>query len=143
MSTIESLNVPPSFPSQASSVHTALTLSSEFPQNCPLSSQHSVAFPAQSSKALPQFHMLRSATAMPTVLVSVRVTTAVMKHHEPTRLEEARARFTYPESQSTEGRQGRNSERMETWRQELIDAEAMEGCCLQACSSWLPQPAFL
>ena len=23
------------------------------------------------------------------------------------------------------------------------DAEAMEGCCLQACSPWLPQPAFL
>jgi hypothetical protein len=23
------------------------------------------------------------------------------------------------------------------------DAEAMEGCCLLACSSWLTQPAFL
>jgi hypothetical protein len=23
------------------------------------------------------------------------------------------------------------------------DAEAMEGCCLLACSSWLAQPAFL
>jgi hypothetical protein len=24
-----------------------------------------------------------------------------------------------------------------------VDAEAMEGCCLLACSSWLAKPAFL
>jgi hypothetical protein len=41
-----------------------------------------------------------------------------------------------------EGSQDRNS----NWTETLEagpDEEAMEGCCLQDCSSWLAQPAFL
>ena len=43
----------------------------------------------------------------------------------------------------TKGNQDWNSSRAGTWKQELIDAKAMEGCFLLACFPWLAQLAFL
>jgi hypothetical protein len=65
-----------------------------------------------------------------------------MKHHDKKQPAEKRVYFTH-----------RSIEQLIRRRIELIglivrnleaeaDAEAMEGCCLLACSPWLAQPAF-
>jgi hypothetical protein len=73
----------------------------------------------------------------------VKVTIAVMKHHDQKQPGLGRKGFvwlTYSESENplrevNELNPGRNLEIG-------TDAEAVEGCCLVACSSWLAQPDF-
>jgi hypothetical protein len=67
----------------------------------------------------------------------------VMKH---TKSNLGRIRFVWlilPVTVRDEGSQGRNSSKQGSNLDVGADAEAMEGCCLLACSSWLTQPAFL
>jgi hypothetical protein len=60
---------------------------------------------------------------------------AVMKHCDQSNL--GRKRFIQLMLKSgQELKQGRNLEAG-------ADPEAMEGCCLQACSSWLARPVFI
>lgn len=66
------------------------------------------------------------------VAVSVSVTIAVMKHHDPKQAGEEWVCFAYTSISELiiEGSQGRTGR----WRQEL------EERCLLACSSWFAQP---
>ena len=117
-----------------------------FPEFSSLSSQHSMAFLAQSSKVFPQCPQTWSGLShqYPTILVPTclsRVTISVMKHHDQKQLGEERVYFTHHSYNSptkavrVETHKGRNLEAG-------ADAEAMEGCCLLPCFPWLAQPAF-
>jgi hypothetical protein len=66
--------------------------------------------------------------------VLVRVTIAVMKHPKLGR--RGFIWLTLPYHHHSKSGQDRNLEAGS-------DAEAMEECCLVACSTWLAQPAFL
>lgn len=68
---------------------------------------------------------------------SVCLSIAVMKHHDPKQPKEERAYFadTSLSLFIIEGSQGRNSNRIRTWRQKLMQ---MKEWCLLACSDCLP-----
>ena len=72
------------------------------------------------------------------VSVLVRVIIAAMKHHDQSKFGEERVYLAYTSISLfiIEESQDRNLEAG-------TDAEAMEGCCLLACFSLLPQSAFL
>lgn len=71
------------------------------------------------------------------VSVLVGVPIAMMKHHDPKQPKEERVCFadTSLSLFIIEGSQGRNSNRIRTWRQELIQ---MKEWCILACSDCLP-----
>ena len=77
------------------------------------------------------------------VVLIIRVSIVVMKHHDQKQVGEERfIGLTLPDhSLSLEavrtGAQGRRN------REAGADAEAMEECCLLACSLWLAQPTLL
>ena len=70
------------------------------------------------------------------------VTVAMMRHHDQKQAGEESVYLTYTSTSQfiTGGSQGRNSGRI---LEAGAGAEAMEGCCLLACSPGLAQPAFL
>lgn len=69
----------------------------------------------------------------------MRVTIAVIKHHDEKQVGEKWVYFVYTSISQfiTEGSQGRNSCRVGSWRQEL------EECCSLAWSLWFAQLAFV
>ena len=71
----------------------------------------------------------------------VQATIAVMKHHDHRAGCQERVYSAFTSQLIIKGSQDRNSNgtNLETG----ADAEAMEGCCFLACSSWLAHPAFL
>lgn len=72
--------------------------------------------------------------------VLIRVSIAAMKHHDQKQVGEERAYSVYVSTLYSKIRiETQTGQKPEAGG----DAEAMEGCCLLACSSWVAQPAFL
>jgi len=68
---------------------------------------------------------------------------AVMKHHDQRQLGEERDYFTHNSMYQfiIRSSKGRNLSRAGEFLKAGADAEAMEGCCLLACSSWFTKSA--